>query len=135
MAKGVGACGFTSNPRQQHLTEASTGVGHTSALTTQINLARMAPAQRVVFIEKQVGECVTPCSSEERNWRKGMHLVVCALVVMAYYGMEWYGMEYGMEGKNRYGMAQVWNGSISVWECIFLGMQFDQMFLIVPKFE
>jgi len=42
------------------------------ALTTQINLARMARAQLVVFIEKQVGECMTPSPSEERNWsRKG----------------------------------------------------------------
>jgi len=79
----------------------------------------MAPAQRVVFIEKQVGECVTPCSSEERNWRKGMHLVVCALVVMAYYGMEWYGMEYGMEGKNRYG---IWNGPSMEWKHKCMGV-------------
>jgi len=33
LAKGVGACRFTSKPRQQLLTEASTGVGHTSAST------------------------------------------------------------------------------------------------------
>ena len=115
LAKGVGACGFTSNPRQQHLTEASTGVGHTSALTTQINLARMAPAQRVVFIEKQVGECVTPCSSEERNWRKGMHLVVCALVVMAYYGMEWYGIWNGRK-------KSVWNGPSMEWKHKCMGV-------------
>jgi len=38
------------------------------ALTTQINWARMAPAQLVVFMEKQAGECVTPSPSEERNW-------------------------------------------------------------------
>jgi len=38
------------------------------ALTTQINLARMAPAQLVVFIEKQAGEYMTPSPSEERNW-------------------------------------------------------------------
>jgi len=51
------------------------------ALTTQINLARIAPAQVVVFIEKQAGECVTPSPSEERNWSQKGHLVVCALVV------------------------------------------------------
>jgi len=63
--------GFTSRPRQQPLTEASTGVDHTSAsLTTQTNLARMAPAQLVVFIEKQAGECTTPSPSKERNWRQ-----------------------------------------------------------------
>ena len=33
------------------------------ALTTQINLARMASAQLVAFIEKQAGECVTPSPS------------------------------------------------------------------------
>jgi len=38
------------------------------ALTTQINLARMSPAQLVAFIEKQAGECMTPSPSEERNW-------------------------------------------------------------------
>jgi len=38
------------------------------ALTTQINLTRMAPPQLVVFIEKQAGECMTPSPSEERNW-------------------------------------------------------------------
>ena len=38
------------------------------ALKTQINLARMAPAQLVVLIEKRAGECMTPCPSEERNW-------------------------------------------------------------------
>jgi len=49
------------------------------ALTTQINLVRMAPAQLVVFIEKQAGECMTP-SSEEKNWsKKGP--APCALVV------------------------------------------------------
>jgi len=44
------------------------------ALTTQINLARMAPTQLVVFIEKQAGECMTPTSSEKRiGARKGLH--------------------------------------------------------------
>jgi len=43
-------------------------ITHVQALTTQINLARMAPAQLLVFIEKQAGECVTPHQSEERNW-------------------------------------------------------------------
>jgi len=28
----------------------------------------MAPAQLVVLIEKQAGECVTPSPLEERNW-------------------------------------------------------------------
>jgi len=51
------------------------------ALAT-INLAGMAPAQIVVFIEKQAGECMTPSKPEERIWSwKGLHLVVCALVV------------------------------------------------------
>jgi len=52
------------------------------ALATQINLARMAPAQLVILIEKQPGECMTPSPSpsEERNWsQKGPAL--CALVV------------------------------------------------------
>jgi len=50
------------------------------ALTTQINLARTAPAQLVVFIEKQAGESMTPSPSEERNWsQKGP--APCALVV------------------------------------------------------
>jgi len=38
------------------------------ALTTQINLVRMASAQLVVFIEKQAGECMTPSPPEGRNW-------------------------------------------------------------------
>jgi len=28
----------------------------------------MAPAQLVVLIEKQAGECMTPSPSKERNW-------------------------------------------------------------------
>jgi len=54
------------------------------ARTTEINLARMAPAQLVVFIAKQAGECVTPATSEERISlaRKCLQLVVCALVVI-----------------------------------------------------
>jgi len=41
----------------------------------------MAPAQLVVFIEKQAGECMRPSPSEERiGARKGL-LLVCALVV------------------------------------------------------
>jgi len=47
------------------------------ALRTQINLARMAPAQLVVFIEKQAGECVTPSPSEERNWSQKGHAPYC----------------------------------------------------------
>jgi len=40
----------------------------------------MAPAQLVVFTEKQAGECVTPSPSEKRIWsQKG--LAPCALVV------------------------------------------------------
>jgi len=40
----------------------------------------MAPAQLVVFIEKQAGNCMTPSPSEERNWNlKGP--APCALVV------------------------------------------------------
>jgi len=40
----------------------------------------MAPAQLVVFIEKQAGECMTPSPSEERNWtQKGP--APCGLVV------------------------------------------------------
>jgi len=47
---------------------------------TQINSARMAPAQLLVFIEKQAGECMRPSPSEERNWnQKGP--APCALVV------------------------------------------------------
>jgi len=47
---------------------------------THINLTRMAPAQLVVFIEKQAGECMTPSMSEETNWsQKGP--APCALVV------------------------------------------------------
>jgi len=50
------------------------------ALTTQINLAGMAPAQLVVFIEKQAGEYMTPSPSDERNWsQKGP--APCSLVV------------------------------------------------------
>jgi len=82
LAKGIGACRFTTKPRQQPLTEASTGVDHTSASPDDaINLVRMAPAQLVVFIEKQAGECMTPSLSEERIWsQKGLHLV-CSRVV------------------------------------------------------
>jgi len=48
----------------------------------QIILARIAPAQLVVFIEKQAGECVTPSPSEERNWSQEGHApCLCALVV------------------------------------------------------
>jgi len=40
----------------------------------------MAPAQLVVFIEKQAEECMTPSPSEERSWsQKGP--APCALVV------------------------------------------------------
>jgi len=49
------------------------------ALTTQINLARMAPALLVVFIAKQAGEFVTLSPSEERNWsQKGHAPCVCS---------------------------------------------------------
>jgi len=44
----------------------------------------MAPAQLVVFIEKQAGECMTPSPSNQRKEigaRKSLHLAVCALVV------------------------------------------------------
>jgi len=37
-------------------------------MTTQVNLARMAPAQLAVFIGKQAGERMTLSPSEERNW-------------------------------------------------------------------
>jgi len=47
------------------------------ALTTQINLARMDPAQLVVFIEKQAGACATPSPSEERNWSQKGHTPCC----------------------------------------------------------
>ena len=47
------------------------------ALTTQINLARMAPAQIVVFMEKQAGKCVTPSPSEERNCSQKGHAPCC----------------------------------------------------------
>ena len=47
------------------------------ALTTQINLARISPAQLVFFIEKQAGECVTPSPSEERNWSQKGHAPCC----------------------------------------------------------
>jgi len=40
------------------------------ALTSQINLARMALVQLVVFIEKHAGEFMTPSPPEERNWSK-----------------------------------------------------------------
>jgi len=52
-----------------NLTKASTGVDHTSASPDDANqLPRMAPAQMLVFIEKQAGECMAPSPSEERNW-------------------------------------------------------------------
>jgi len=50
------------------------------ALATQINLARMAPGQLVVLIEKQAGECITPSPSEERNCSQ-KEPAPCALVV------------------------------------------------------
>ena len=37
----------------------------------------MAPAQLVVFIEKQAGECMTPSPSEERNWSQKGHAPYC----------------------------------------------------------
>jgi len=56
------------------------------ALTTQINLARMAPAQLVVLIEKQARECMTPSLSEERNWsQKGLRVVHLWWKVKAFY--------------------------------------------------
>jgi len=56
------------------------------ALTTQINLARMAPAQLVVFIEKQAGECMTPSPSEERlRARKCLHRVHLWYKVKVFY--------------------------------------------------
>jgi len=50
------------------------------ALTMQINLARMAPAQLVAFIEKQAGECMTPSPPNERNWsqKEAAPCCVCA---------------------------------------------------------
>jgi len=61
------------------LTKASTGVDtRGQALTTQINSVRMAPAQLMVFIEEQAGECMTPFPSEERNWsQKGPPCCAC----------------------------------------------------------
>jgi len=41
----------------------------------------MAPAQLVVFIEKQERECMTPSPSEERNWIQKEPAACCALVV------------------------------------------------------
>jgi len=63
------------------LTEASTGVDHTSASPDDTNqFGANGSAQLVVFIEKPAGECLTPCPSEERNWsQKGP--APCALVV------------------------------------------------------
>jgi len=50
------------------------------ALTKQINLARMTPAQLVVFTAKQAGECMTPSPPDKRNWsQKGP--APCALEV------------------------------------------------------
>jgi len=48
-------------------------------MTPQINLARMAPAQLVVFVEKQAGECMTPSSSEEkiRSWKRPAPFCMC----------------------------------------------------------
>jgi len=59
------------------------GVDYTAqTLTTQVNLARMAPSQLVGLIEKQAGDSVTSSPSEEKiGARKSLHLVVCALVV------------------------------------------------------
>jgi len=37
------------------------------ALTMEINFARIAPAQLVVFIEEQTKESKTPATSEETN--------------------------------------------------------------------
>jgi len=46
----------------------------------------MAPAQLVVFIEKQAGECMTPSPSEERIWsQKGLHRVHLWWKVKAFY--------------------------------------------------
>ena len=73
---------FISKPRQQPLTEASPGSrSHEcmQALTTQINLAQRAPAQLVVFIEKQAGACMTPSPSEEGSWSQKGH-VPCVIV-------------------------------------------------------
>jgi len=56
------------------------------ALTTQINLTRMAPAQLVVLIEKQAGECMTPSPSEEKTWsQKGLQGVHLWWKVKAFY--------------------------------------------------
>jgi len=55
------------------------------ALTTQINLARIAPAQLVAFIEKQAGECMTPSRSEEIGARKGLHRVHLWWKIKAFY--------------------------------------------------
>jgi len=45
-------------------------------LTPQINLARMASAQLVVFIEKRAGECMTPSPPVEKSGaRMGLHRV------------------------------------------------------------
>jgi len=37
----------------------------------------MAPAQLVVFIEKQAGECMTPSPSGERDWNWKGHAPCC----------------------------------------------------------
>jgi len=56
------------------------------ALTTQINLARMSPAQLEVFVEKQVGECMMPLPSEERiGPRKDLNRVHLWWKVKAFY--------------------------------------------------
>ena len=86
LGKGVGACSYISKPRQQPLTEASRGVDRTSARTDDVDqFGAKGAAKLVVFIAKQAGVCMTSVPSEERNcfWlaRKGLHLLVCALVV------------------------------------------------------
>jgi len=55
---------FTRRPRQEPFTEASTAVDHASACTSDTNqFGALAPAQLVVFIEKQAGVCMTPSPS------------------------------------------------------------------------
>jgi len=47
------------------------------ALTTQINLAQMAPAQLVVFIEKLAGECTWRFSVRGKKLEPEMGWNVC----------------------------------------------------------
>jgi len=70
-AKGAGACRFTGKPRQQPLTEASTGVDHTSASLDDANQFGANGSCSARGLHWETGRRMYDAfsvKSKERNW-------------------------------------------------------------------